>query len=378
MLADPARKSLQVVKALLTRRLRMECDRVPYEFQRLPLKKILNWLLVEGSIYLKPRRPWGWPTHLQVEPTNLCNLRCAFCPVTTGMDRPSGSMDVDVFKKLIDEIGDYLFIILFWDWGEPSLNAGVYEMISYAGRRGIKTVLSTNGHLYARGDHAERLVRSGLDSVICAVDGIAEETYNRYRRSGDVNRVIAGVKQLAAARRALGSVTPLINFRFIPMKHNEHEIPRLREFAQSIGADALTLKTLNPYDGGECSSDEADGNEFLPENPAYQRFRYDPVTGQRIRRKRNPCKTLWNNPVIHWNGKVCPCAFDPHDHYALGDLSAESFAEIWSGPSYRELRRRFREDYQQVTLCSDCSYAFEGGSCSTEIIAEAQFFGQAE
>ncbi|MHC4138141.1 MAG: hypothetical protein ACYS0K_24650, partial [Planctomycetota bacterium] len=105
------------MKALLTRRLRMECDRVPYEFQRLPLKKILNWLLVEGSIYLKPRRPWGWPTHLQVEPTNLCNLRCAFCPVTTGMDRPSGSMDVDVFKKLIDEIGDYLFIILFWDWG---------------------------------------------------------------------------------------------------------------------------------------------------------------------------------------------------------------------------------------------------------------------
>jgi len=33
-----------------------------------PLKKILNWIIVEASIYVKPEKPWGWRTHIMVEP----------------------------------------------------------------------------------------------------------------------------------------------------------------------------------------------------------------------------------------------------------------------------------------------------------------------
>jgi len=93
-------KSLTAVRALLTRKLIIESDSIPYEFHQVPL--------VETSVFVKPTKPWGWPTHLQVEPTALCNLHCTFCPVTTGMERTTGCMNFETFKKAIDEIGDYL------------------------------------------------------------------------------------------------------------------------------------------------------------------------------------------------------------------------------------------------------------------------------
>ena len=371
MAGDLIQKSFSALKALASRTVTIECDGIPYQFCDVPVKKILNWILVEASIFLKPARPWGWPTHLQVEPTNLCNLRCALCYVTEGLRRSSGHMSLDTFRRVIDEIGDYVYLILLWDWGEPFLNPSVYDMIAYAKEHSIKVVSS--GHIFATGDHAERLVRSGIDSLIFAVDGITQETYERYRGDGNLDAVIAGIKRVVAVKRALNTPTPLINFRFIVMRHNEHEIPMLEDFARPLGVDALTLKTLNPYCGESDSEDEL-VEALTPETSVYQRFEH----GQdrpRIRRERNPCKDLWNNPTIHWNGKVCPCTFDPHDEHVLGDLTQDTFKDIWMGEPYRRLRRQFRKAYQEIDVCSECTFAFEGGALSTETIVGAQFFG---
>ena len=369
-------KMLNAVNALLRRKILIHCDRIPYEFQKVSYKKILNWILVESSIYFKPDKPWGWPTHLQIEPSAVCNLNCAFCPVTTGLKRPTGHMGPATFERIINEVGDYLLLILLWDWGEPFLNPSIYEMIAYAKTRKIKIVSSTNGHVFSRGNHAERLVQSGLDSIIFAVDGISQDTYKKYRRNGDLGKVTAGIKKVVAAKEAFGSETPLINLRFIPMRHNEHEIPKLKEFARSLGVNALSLKTLNPYEQGECHSTQASGKEFVPQDSRYQRFRCDPVTGSRIRLEKNPCKRLWNNPAIHWNGSVSSCTFDPHARFSLGNLNTRSFREIWWGSELGKLRSRFRKNYRDIPLCADCTDAFEGGSCSTDIIPEACFFGQ--
>jgi radical SAM protein with 4Fe4S-binding SPASM domain len=370
-------KSLNAVKALSSRTVSIDCDRIPYRFENVSIKKILNWIVVETSMLFRPNRPWGWPTHLQVEPSTLCNLKCAFCPVTTGMHRPTGYMDVDIFKKVIDETGDFVFLILLWDWGEPFLNPSIYEMIAYAKKRDIKIVSSTNGHVFSRGHNGEALVASGIDVIIFAMDGISQDTYERYRKGGDLEAVITGIEKVVAAKHALNSKTPLINLRFLAMKHNEHEISKLKDFARSLEVDALTVKTLNPYDQGECHSTKADGTEFIPLNPFYQRFEYDPKNHARIRHTRNPCKRLWNNPVIHWDGKVSPCTFDPHDNYAVGDLTKDTFKDIWRGVPFAKLRRQFRKDYQKIALCSGCTNAFKGGALSTDIIAEAHFFNPA-
>jgi len=65
----------RAMRALVTRNVAMECDRIPYRFRNVPLRKILNWILVESSIYLRPEKPWGWPTHLQTDRVR-CKVMC--------------------------------------------------------------------------------------------------------------------------------------------------------------------------------------------------------------------------------------------------------------------------------------------------------------
>lgn len=368
----------KAVKALVTRNLVIECDRIPYQFERVPLKKILNWICVEASVLITPGRPWGWPTHLQVEPSTHCNLRCALCPVTEGMNRHKGYMDIDLFKKIIDEIGDYVFLILLWDWGEPFLNPSIYEMISYAKQKGIKLVSSTNGHPFTQAENADKLVRSGLDSLIVAMDGLSQETYERYRQGGKLESVLKGIRTIVERKRALNYKTPLINLRFIVMKHNEHEIPKLKDLARSLEVDALTFKTLNPclndtyFEKGSLKDESV--NELLPKNNNYRRFKYSHNGQTRIRLKQNPCKSLWNCPTIHWNGTVCPCTNDYNEKYMLGNLKTDTFKNVWFGIPYRRTRKQFRKDWEKISFCNECSYAYKGGNCGREAIADAFFF----
>jgi hypothetical protein len=81
-------KIRQAAQALATRRLTVFPDGIPYEFSDLPLRKGINAILTETSVYFKPQRPWGQPTHLMVEPSALCCLRCSLCLITNGLERP--------------------------------------------------------------------------------------------------------------------------------------------------------------------------------------------------------------------------------------------------------------------------------------------------
>jgi radical SAM protein with 4Fe4S-binding SPASM domain len=356
----------KATRALATRRVIMQCDRMPFRFDNVPMKKIVNWILAEASIYVRPERPWAWPTHFQIEPDARCNLRCVICPVTMGMNRPVGSMDPALFRKLIDEVGDYVFLILLWDWGEPFLNPSLFEMISYATERGIKVICSTNAQLLGQDDRAELVIEAGLDALIVAMDGITQETYQRYRQTGSLQSMLAGVRSLVAKKRELEADKPLINLRFLIMKHNEQEVPRLKEMAASLGVDMLSLKTLNPYRSED---------DLLPESLDYRRFNYASDGKRPLRRKHNRCKSLWNMPAVHWNGTVALCTYDYDENYILGDLRTSLFKDIWKGSEYRQIRRQFRSDWEGIALCNQCSYAYEGGSCIDEIIAEAHFFG---
>ena len=375
MLAGLGFNAAKALRAFLTRSLVIECDRVPFRFERVPPRKILNWILVEASLYARRRNPWGWPTHVQIEPTNRCNLRCALCPITDGMDRPSGDMSWDVFTKLVDEAGKYIFIMMLWDWGEPFLNPRLCDMILYARQRGIKTLVSTNGHFIRSRERAEQLVRSGLDALIIAVDGIRQETYEKYRGEGNLGFVFDGIRRIVEAKKTLKSVNPLVNLRFVVMKHNELEIPELPDLARSLGADMLTLRTLHSHGAKGLLKCPPQTDQYYPENPQHQRYRIAPNgTAALHKRSNNPCRKLWNSTTVHWNGKVSPCCFDPHDRYVLGDLSRTDFREIWTGLRYRQMRHSFRKNYLEIPVCSDCSYAFEGGTLGTEDILAVHHF----
>ena len=156
-------KSALIIKTLLTGRITIELDRIPFQLSNVPYKKIFNWILVNISFLLKLEKPWGYPTHVQIEPSNHCNLDCPMCPVTIGMNRSKEHLDLSVYKNFIDEVGDYLLAIVLWDWGEPFMNTELLDMISYATQKNIKVVTSTNGHFLNINNNADKIIQSGLD-----------------------------------------------------------------------------------------------------------------------------------------------------------------------------------------------------------------------
>jgi radical SAM protein with 4Fe4S-binding SPASM domain len=373
MMGSLITKAAALGRALLSRRIVIKCDGLSYVFDKVPYRKILNWVIVEASCRLRPLVPWGRPTHAQIEPAGTCNLRCTLCPVTGQMKRKQGLMELATFRKFIDDVGDYLFLILLWDWGEPLLNPRLFEMVAYAKTKGIKLVTSTNAHLLTDRDLCRRLIESGLDTVIVAVDGLSQETYATYRRGGDLSVVFKGIRTLAEERSHLQSETPLINLRFIPMKHNEHEIAGLRKVGADLGVDIVTLKSLNPgagctYDGQPEAQDGQDSLECR--EPRLRRFKRDEKTGRPLRRKRNACKNLWNSPTIHFNGALCPCTYDFDEQFAMGNLNESGFMSIWKGEPYRRMRQAMRGGDPSCSFCHDCSYAFVGGNCIDETILD--------
>jgi len=365
--------SLKAIKALTTRSMILENDCIPFRLQNLSLKKIINAIRVGMSFCVKSTKTWGWPITLQVEPASICNLRCALCPVTEGMDRPTGLMDFELFKKSIDEMGDYVLLIILWDWGEPFVNPAIYDMIAYAKKRNISIISSTNAHVFAKEENAKKLIKSGIDSIIVAIDGINQDTYERFRQSGKLESALKGTRNLVAAKRAMNSQTPLINFRFLATKHNEHEIPDLKKLVISLGVDVLTIKTLNPYESYAENRFERQANfdEILPVGERYQRFRYEEAAGDRHRIRRNPpCTRLWDCMTIRWNGVVPVCTYDYREKHVLGNIMTNPAKNVWSGTPIRSFRRQFKNDPELIELCKNCSYSFEGGSSDGETIAE--------
>ena len=65
---------------------------------------------------------------------------------------------------------------------------------------------------------------------------------------------------------------------------------------------------------------------------------------------------------------------DKEENHQLGDLKNMEFRDIWFGEKYRELRKEFRTDWTKNELCCECTFAYEGGSCTGETIAEVIFF----
>jgi len=130
-------------------------------------KRLVNFFAVLASMGLSwmARRPivWGRPFMLMVEPTNFCNLKCPLCPSGNGqMRRARGTMGLEDFKKLVDELGDEVFMMMLWNQGEPYINKCFNQMVRYASDRGIFTFTSTNGHFVRSPQQAQAIVESGL------------------------------------------------------------------------------------------------------------------------------------------------------------------------------------------------------------------------
>ena len=79
-----------------------------------------------------------------VEISNICNLKCSFCP---GTIRAPKRMSVDEFEMVLNKIKPYTDYIYFHLLGEPLCHPDLEKLLQIAEDMQFKVIITTNGTL---------------------------------------------------------------------------------------------------------------------------------------------------------------------------------------------------------------------------------------
>jgi MoaA/NifB/PqqE/SkfB family radical SAM enzyme len=298
------------------------------------------------NMALKRAAIQNYPVKAYIEPTLFCNLRCPACP--TGLQlglRPSTTMDVALFKSAIDEIGDYVFHLSMYNWGEPLLHKQTPEMIRYAKDKNIEILLSTNLSLNLTDDYIERLVQSGLDNLICSLDGTSTETYSKYRLRGDFDLVCRNMKKIQEVKKRLGVTTPNVIWQFLVFQHNEHEIEQVKAEYKSWGADSIEIAPAEmpdaEHNNGFAPSSIPEYNMYHPDHPYQKEIARSNKSGE-------TCSWLYGVFLLNPNGKVSPCCSVAAEKDDFTEYVADrGFFAAWNSNTFQRARELFLPEHKR-------------------------------
>jgi radical SAM protein with 4Fe4S-binding SPASM domain len=303
------------------------------------LLKLLNFIYNEYERRIKKIEVSSKPYLINSEPTSHCSLKCPFCPTGKRDTRKGGFAAVELYEKTFRQIGLYTYLVTIHGWGEPLMYKNLPEIIRLAHEYRIFTVVTTNGNLLTK-EMSQNIISSKLDYLILSVDGISEESYQKYRIGGCFEVVLNNIKDLISIKKEMHSSTPFIEWQFIVFKHNEHEIPAAKKLGKKLGVDNLVF--MPAYTEDE-SFDSSDNKYHLPKS--------SPLL------KRSDCKHLWATLTFHWNGNVVPCCYDYHGEIVYGNILKESLNQIWNNQRFQESRKIIKSgpgDYSKNLYCSSC------------------------
>ena len=316
-------------------------------------RRLLNLLLVELEYRLRRTRLFGHPYVLVADPTNVCNLRCPLC--STGLlqqGRRAEMMPWETFTRIIDEMAPWAYKVNLFNWGEPLLHTHIFDMIRYARDKNLGTSMSSNMSIELADDQIDELIKSGLEFICLSVDGATQETYEKYRRRGDLSLVLQNVRRLIKRRRELGSRTPEIEWQMIPMKQNEHEVEDARRLAAELGVDHFRCIPVGmPFDS---PNPDVLRNQWFPTRVTAGKV----AGGDEIasnEKSRAACYFLYRYLVVNPDGRVSPCCVVSGQKNDFGDTGA-GFGALWNNGSYRSARAQFvRGGRVSVpTVCDRC------------------------
>ncbi len=289
------------------------------------------------------------PIFISIEPVDICNLHCPECPVgIRDIPRKGTSVNLEVTRKLIDELSPRLMHTILYFQGEPLINRDFPEIVKYIRSKNILTSTSTNAQLL-NDKMAKAIVESGLDKLIVSIDGTTQETYEKYRVGGKLEKATQAIEYINKWKKELNSYLPFVEIQFIVFKTNEHQMADMKKMAHRLEANKLTFKTAQLYDF-------ENGHELLPDNKKYARYELKKDGKYHIKSPlRNSCKRLWQGSVMTSRGDILPCCFDKDSDFTLGNVPDESFDSIWKNKKSNHFRKAILSDRKQFEMCRNCT-----------------------
>jgi radical SAM protein with 4Fe4S-binding SPASM domain len=294
--------------------------------------------------------PLSGPLTIYVEPTNICNFKCVYCPESfdSYKDIAGGhfQLSLDDFKKVAKQIKDLATVktLNFYMMGEPFVNKQLPQFISIAKTEAIaeRVIVTSNGtlvrpHLYPA------ICDSQLDYLRVSIYGgnesaHASNTQSPFRLSQIKDNVL-GLKRFRDSR---GQRDPFIYVKMIGSPHENEN----RQFKQlfSEAADEVFLEPVmnwNDPEEGDLSG-QAKGT---------------PMSQQYFSATKAVCPFPFYTLVIHSDLRVSVCCVDWNKQAVVGNLRDESLADIWKGERLRTFQlRHLQRRRHELAGCKNCTY----------------------
>lgn len=308
----------------------------------------------------------GIPQWFSLEISSHCNLKCPYCPTGNGqipLSSRGNITDAD-FEKIFSEIRPHAEVIQLYNWGEPFFHKRLYHYIETITAAGIETQISSNlsVRLFDQAE-LEKIVRSGLTSLLASIDGVTQEAYEAYRRGGKVEMARQNLANIQKTKARLGSETPHLIWAYYLNAHNQHEIGAARWWAKKIGVQ-LWFKELSCPPEFQTS--------FLQERPwlfhtpegmdKLWRGRRNTQVPSFVLDKRLPqvcgvCRMPFEMMIINFNGDVFPCTTVSGKDFVVGNLVRESLEDVWIRQMLPN-RRQLLDISTKVAgaHCADCKH----------------------
>lgn len=275
----------------------------------------------------------GQPRVVSVETTNACNAACVMCGHRL-MRRAQGRMDWKLYRRVVEQVrGWRLESFYLSGYGEPLLDPELADRVSFARQAGIEnTAIVTNASLLDEKRAAE-LVRAGLSRVHLSIDAATPEAYSRLRPGLDFGRVMDNVEGLIRM-----IPRPVVVLQLVLVDQGPDEVREvIGRFRGRV--DRLTVRQAQSWAGRV----RLQTREYTPHLAASAAW--------------PPCRYLWDQLNVYWDGTVPACCLDYEAEQPLGDARLQDLAAIWSGPALTDLREKHgagRRDL--IPLCRRCGY----------------------
>ena len=268
---------------------------------------------------------------IYLEISNICNLKCSFCP---GTSRERRIMSGNEFSALVPKLRpwtDFLYLHLM---GEPLLHPELEQLLRLAGEYRFRVILTTNG----------TLLKQRQDVLLSAP---ALHKVNISLHSFEANEAGMSFAEYLDGCFAYGQAAAgqkLTVFRLWNQggldSRNAEILKRMEAFfpqpwkAEPRGTRIGNRVFLEYGDKFDWPSLEAVENEG-----------------------RNFCYGLRDQIGVLCDGTVVPCCLDADGNIPLGNLFQEDLADILNNPQAREIYDGFSNGTAAHPLCRRCGYA---------------------
>ena len=265
--------------------------------------------------------PLSVPFIIFVDPSDVCNFQCKFCPTgdrrlmkeTPG--RNHGLMDFNLYKKIINDICEFekpIKVLRLYKDGEPLLHPQLPEMVRYAKEKGCAERIdtTTNASLLTPKKNIE-IIEAGLDRINISIEGVNKKQYLEFSKYKiDFDALVKNISHLYENRKNCEIIIK-INGDTI----SEEDKKRFYEIFGNI-ADGVYIEHIM-----SCWPEfdlELRGVEVNPEFGIY---------GQKIKEVQ-VCPYVFYSFSINSDGSASACFLDWARKLIIGNVKKESVKDI--------------------------------------------------